>query len=293
MAKRAATKTAPDAIAAAKTAGTKKIPEDVLAVLRDLVWTGNTAKIVTQLKPAVYAKVKPVLAAAGGRWDRKSQTHIFDNEDAEFLLREAALVGHYLDAKKAFQFFETPMFVSAQVANLAVSKFLVGRDAVVDPIGREKINNARMLEPSAGNGNLINSARNAGVHAKNTRAYDINQKCIDTLIRRFPGMLVALQDFLQVPIPEEDNCYDIILMNPPFTQLGDVRHVSHALDFLKTGGVLVAIMSPAWTYRDAKQVTAFKDKLAGFKHVWELLPEGSFEESGTGVRTGVLCVERI
>jgi 16S rRNA G1207 methylase RsmC len=85
--------------------------------------------------------------------------------------------------------------------------------------------------------------------------------------------------------------YDRILMNPPFSKQQDIDHVLHAWKFLKPGGRLVAIMSGGTDYRTNKKAVAFQNLVAEHGHI-EPLPEGSFEESGTGVNTVLVVLDK-
>ncbi len=267
-------------------AANKRIEEDVLAVLRLLVWKDGICTIAYQLDRKLYDKVNKVLTALGGKWNRKLGGHEFkENPDAETAVRESIATGVYLDAKQAFQFFETPEAVALQVAQF-LDRLLVLTARQTGNVGFKR-NEVRWLEPSAGTGNLCWALDSIG-YTKG-RAMDINPAVLDKLKKRLPHMGVATADFLQVTPTTE---FDAAAMNPPFSNLGDVRHVLHALKFVKPGGALVAIMSPAWTYRDTEIAREFRAFIqnCGDRAKWELLPEGSFKESGTGVRTGILSV---
>lgn len=70
-----------------------------------------------------------------------------------------------------------------------------------------------------------------------------------------------------------------VVMNPPFYGRHYVKHVLHALKFLKPGGVLVSVL-PASAHYDHKELEGR----------WEDLPVASFAESGTNIPTGYLIV---
>jgi 16S rRNA G1207 methylase RsmC len=87
-------------------------------------------------------------------------------------------------------------------------------------------------------------------------------------------------DFLSTT-PEQLGAFNAIVLNPPFSGAADIRHVRHALRFLKPGGRLVAIVAGGPRQAEALEAGA---------EYWEPLPSGTFE--GTGVQT-VLCVIRV
>jgi type I restriction-modification system DNA methylase subunit len=80
-------------------------------------------------------------------------------------------------------------------------------------------------------------------------------------------------------------------MNPPFADQQDIRHVEHALRFLKPGGRLVAIMSAGVSFRQDRQATTFRELVEGCDGTIEPLPEGAFEASGTGVRAVLVTID--
>ena len=59
-----------------------QVSQDVLAVLSRAETTGNELKLVDQLDRQLYTRTNKVLEAAGGKWDRKAQAHLFDIEAA-------------------------------------------------------------------------------------------------------------------------------------------------------------------------------------------------------------------
>ncbi len=75
--------------------------------------------------------------------------------------------------------------------------------------------------------------------------------------------------------------FDKILMNPPFENGADIRHIMHALGMLKPGGRLVAICA-----NGPRQFA----KLQPIASVWKELPAKTF--AGTGVNAALLVIER-
>lgn len=139
-----------------------------------------------------------------------------------------------------------------------------------------------VLEPSAGDGALARAARDAGgdvhcVEIHNGRASSLRES----------GFECHARDFMKAD-PVAD--FDRVVMNPPFSDLQDVRHVSHALRFVRPGGRLVAIMSPGIKFRSDRLTTHLRETLEGMGATIEDLPEGAFKSSGTMVRTVLVSV---
>jgi hypothetical protein len=77
-------------------------------------------------------------------------------------------------------------------------------------------------------------------------------------------------------------------MNPPFARQADIDHVLHAMQFLRRGGLLVAIMSASVKFRSNAKTAAFR-RLGG--RILEL-PDGSFKTSGTMVNACIVVIDK-
>ena len=80
--------------------------------------------------------------------------------------------------------------------------------------------------------------------------------------------------------------FDRVVMNPPFQNGADIKHIQHALTFLKPGGRLVALCANGPRQRETLKPLA--ENSGGW---WEDLPAGSFKEQGTNVNTALLVIE--
>jgi predicted RNA methylase len=99
---------------------------------------------------------------------------------------------------------------------------------------------------------------------------------------------VRCADFLEVE-PNPILTYDRVLMNPPFSGEQDIRHVTHALRFVRPGGIVVAVMSAGAEFHQSKQAVAFRALVALSGGRIERLPGDAFKASGISVNT-VLAV---
>lgn len=206
-----------------------------------------------------------------------------DEKAKEFAaLAETARAG--VQVVTAPQLFPTPPHIAARMVELAEIE------------GGHKV-----LEPSAGTGNLLAAIKarpHKGPNGCTVTAVEINQ----ALARSLEPFANTIQcaDFLEwAPEPmhdesqngelfaEPDSLYakpagfDRIVMNPPFAQGSDIKHIRHALTMLNEGGRLVAICANG--PRQQEQLQPLADH-------WEELPEGTF--AGTGVRAALLVVTK-
>lgn len=128
-----------------------------------------------------------------------------------------------------------------------------------------------VLEPSAGNGVLAEAARKAG---GNVDVVELASDLRDILKEK--GFNVVGSDFDEF---KPEKLYDRVLMNPPFSNDLDVKHVRQAYEHLKPGGKLVAIVSTMAGERNNKRNQAFREWLNELGAKEEKLPEGMFKES--------------
>jgi predicted RNA methylase len=248
-----------------------RVTDAVLAVISAATFDGPLLKLPGQLPRAEYVAVAKVIEAAGGKWNRKAGAHVFEGDAAE-AVEPVLLTGQVTSAKQEFGFFETPPALARKVAMLADLK-----------------DGMTMLEPSAGRGALVLAARaQANVKVDAIELYPGNavvMKCIDL----GGGRLFGEADFLATSVLDI-GAYDRVLMNPPFAKRADIRHVTHALEFLKPGGRLVAFMSAGVEFREDRLAREFRDRVFWPNASIERLTEGSFKSSGTGVSALILTV---
>lgn len=127
----------------------------------------------------------------------------------------------------------------------------------------------RILEPSCGDGRILDA-----IWARMHRALGIEYHAGRAAQAKAKGHNVFTANFLECPPKPE---FDAVVMNPPFYGRHYVKHVLHALKFLKPGGTLVSIL-PATAHYDHQELVG----------EWRDLPVGSFAEAGTNVPTGML-----
>ena len=144
----------------------------------------------------------------------------------------------------------------------------------------------RVLEPSAGKGDLAQAAVDAG--AGSVEVVETSQQLGEILtLRGFatpPGTPLGTS-FLEAD-PDPGHQYDVIVMNPPFEKGQDQQHVRHAHEFLAPGGRLVAVMSEGTFYREDKKSKSFRVWLAAAGGTSEQLPAGSFTGAQAARQTG-------
>ncbi|UNY40533.1 methyltransferase [Pararheinheimera phage vB_PsoM_KLER1-1] len=243
-----------------------QVSQDVLQVLSAADISGNALKLTGALDRNLYAKTNKVLEAAGGKWNTKAKAHIFAG-DAQDRIEQVILTGSIEILKDDFEYFPTPPAVVSFLMELADVK-----------IGM------LCLEPSAGRAAIADAVKENGGEV---RTVELNAANAEYL--RSSGYTVTQADFLTVEPVQE---YDRVVMNPPFSKQQDIKHVLHALKFLKPGGLLVAVMASSVSFRENKLTTDFRSLVAANGGSIDSLPEGSFKASGTMVNAVVVKIPK-
>lgn len=139
-----------------------------------------------------------------------------------------------------------------------------------------------LLEPEGGGGAILDYIRARFPLARLT-TYE--RHCSLREVLKLKGHSITGSDFMEAEI---EQCADRVLMNPPFENGQDIDHVRRAFQMLRTGGKLIAVMSPGPFFRNDRRATEFRtwfDNHAGERFD---LPAGSFKQSGTGIDTVVV-----
>lgn len=171
--------------------------------------------------------------------------------------------GTAVRAVSAFQLFQTPAMIAEQLVSLANPKL-----------------GARVLEPSAGLGRILDALK--PYSPAEVIAVEIAPACAGELYRQErAGVTIKQRDFLTVTTAEI-GLFDLVVMNPPFHMRADIRHIQHALTFVKPGGTLAAICMNT-SHRQAAL------KPLG---TWIELPAGAFRQEGTDVSAAIVIITK-
>lgn len=270
----------------------KNIDPDILRILSEMEMDGNAARITGgQLERKTYEEVNKVLAACGGKWNKKAKAHLFDG-DAFEVLDPVITLGQYTSKKNELAFFPTP----AKLAEELVAMLQLKPGMMV-------------LEPSAGTGRIVDALLKAQVGVifceRDQKMREALYKRLSTLKEReapFGAGMVPHDDFLDY-FPQQNEGFegfDAVAMNPPFKTVGKgdhLLHVRHAYEMLKSTGKLVSVLPRSVEFRQDRRYSDFRRWLnqlgaQGQPHRLTRLPDDAFKESGTSVLTNVLLIEK-
>lgn len=165
-----------------------------------------------------------------------------------------------------FNLFQTPRPVALRMAQLIRERAGEG---------------CRILEPSAGLGRLYEPLEQLRA---DWMMVEEAGECVNALRKSLKRVKEVRQaDFLEQTADGLGGAFDAVIMNPPFKQGRDIKHIMHALEMLKPGGRLVSLC-----YNGVKQ----NEQLKPLATHWEVLPEGSFKDEGTCASVAMLIVDK-
>lgn len=243
------------------------LSDEVVFVLDNAVVTGNQLVLVGQLDRKLYMEVNKTLEALGGKWNKSAKAHVFASNPRE-AIDNALLTGSVVNMDKELSFFTTPLAVAKRMRELS-----------------EDIDVAIILEPSAGDGAIINAFNDFN----DDFCWDVCE--IDDTRRaalaNMDNVYVVGDDFMKY---NPTRRYKLIVANPPFDKRADLEHVTHMWELLASGGRLVTIMAAGVKFRDDNKAKAFKELIPN--PYIEDLPTGSFKESGTMVNAVIFVADK-
>lgn len=254
-----------------------QIADDVLTVLDDSTAGGTHLFLPPSLDRGLSQRADQVLRAAGGKWDRRVRAHVFKTTAAE--ARDVLLLTGHIVTARDLGCCPTPHEVVCRILDAAQVE-----------------DGHAVLEPSAGTGAIAEAAA----------ALTDDVDCIEI----DPGRAAEIRaggyarnvwtvNFLNVPVigaycgdGDASPGYDRIVMNPPFACRADLRHVDHAMGFVRPGGRVVAVMSAGVLWRQDSDTREFRERVAVFAGSITALPDDSFKVSGIRVKTALVVVDR-
>lgn len=146
-----------------------------------------------------------------------------------------------------------------------------------------------ILEPSAGKGDILDRVKEK--YAGTVHLDAVEQHSTLREILRLKGYSLVGSDFLEY---SPGAIYDRIIMNPPFENSQDIDHVLHAINLIRPGGCLVAIMSEGFTFRPFKKDKAFRALLKDHNAYISEPIEGAFKKGfkTTGQNVRIVMIDK-
>jgi len=228
--------------------------------------------------------LKKVMTALGGTWRKGSKKikggFVFpDGTDVAEVIFLAQTSGEVLDPRLV-GFIQTPEWLARKLVDW------------IDPEDERNEDDEPLLflEPEAGQGRIVKAMmRVTGAKIACYELLDQNrEKLLEMAEDADNEIKIVGADFMQAD-PDKATPVDGVAMNPPFENRADIRHVRHAIRFVKAGGKLAAVVSAGAMFRTDKETTDFRAFINSHGTI-EALPDGSFLDEGTGVRTAIVRI---
>lgn len=168
----------------------------------------------------------------------------------------------------------------------------------VDHIVIPEQNVFRVLEPSAGDGQLVRAMTSMFASEMNDVRYQIDAVELNDSLQALMRLTTSNAHNTEIAFIKADfedserwwsgEFYDAIVMNPPYERGADFRHLAHAAKFLKPKGTIYMIASVMFLDKYEKKLAA--EGLRGAK--LEEFGKGAFAESGTQIDTAIYIFEK-
>lgn len=149
----------------------------------------------------------------------------------------------------------------------------------------------KILEPSAGEGNLIKLSWNSEFLFENSEitVVELNKEKCDKLKKHSKKLNVIHANFLNYDFTDK---FHVIIAAPPFNNNIDVEHIKKMYTLLDEYGIIVTLTSPYWMTNNEPHQVQFREWLKDKDHKFEMLPDMTFIEKGKTVPTGILILKK-
>jgi len=243
-------------------------------ILKNCTVDGNTVALPEgQLDRKDYVAVKKALEGIDGKWNRKANGFVFSQDPTDLLAEIAG--GKKINLKKDFQFFATSPVEADRLVELAGIRPTFEQGTIGD-----------ICEPSAGDGAIV-EAINRVRPDKVVHCYELMPKN-QQILSAMETTIFMGENWLE----EDEEAFDCIIANPPFSKNQDIDHVMHMYDRLNEGGRLVSITSTHWVDSQNKKETAFRAWLKENGAQIHTIEAGAFKASGTQVGGKIIVINK-
>jgi len=229
-----------------------------------------------KLSDEVYDRLKEYFEVMGGHWREKLGGFVFYTD--HFRRDDKA------KKREHTQFFYTPPSVSSYLVDLSGLSKLESIAHAAD---------IHILEPSAGRGDLIQALPPELIDSVTAVEPDkFSWGCYHRLTSICHNVHNCTFEEYYSKAREDGMTFTHVLMNPPYSEGRDIKHVRMAYDLLAPGGRLVSVISENSCYWKNDLSKSFRKWLGEVNAQVVSLPTGSFKASGTMIDTMTLLVDK-
>jgi hypothetical protein len=202
-----------------------RIGRDVCQTLERAACEGPMVRLADQDENTLDERVDRVLAASGANWSYRHKAYVF--ADLYPFGQAAELLQQIITQRRTIRPHDRGMISCPQHV----------AERVCDEIGMDPT--VQVLEPSAGHGIL---AAEAAARGATVDCYELEHHRAEDIRKAGFARTVTTADFLAI---SPQDAYDVVLMYPPHRRDLASAHIMHAHRFLRPGGTLLALVSPA------------------------------------------------
>ena len=242
-------------------------------VLQNCIVIGNVVKLPNvQLDRKIYQDVAKSIEYIGGKWKGgKVFGFVFPHDPSELLIQIAN--GENRNLKKEFQFFATPSDLADTLCEYAFQNCDI---------------QGKVLEPSAGQGAIINSIHKIEFEQLTVRYCELNE-INRSILKNISHTEYLCDDFLKLEAKEE---FATIIANPPFSKNQDIDHIYKMYECLKPKGRIVTICSKHFQFCNNKKETEFLNFLNKIDAEIIEIPANTFKDSGTSISALIIIINK-
>ena len=214
-----------------------RVTESVRDVLKDSTLGNNSLTLPPRdLGSKLYSEVKSCLEKLDGKWSTQGQCFLFATGGVD-RVRQLIETGKAIHRRNTYQEFLTPPKLAAKMVELICAYWRI------KPVEGGTF---RVLEPSAGTGNLVRAMTEGYdfVNGLHVVAMEIQLDSLQQIQRDEPTLTKVFGNFLKVHVGDKnfDEGFHAVLMNPPFDRIAWARHIEHAIAFMHSEGCLVSVV---------------------------------------------------
>lgn len=252
-----------------------KVDLDIIEILKNCSVKENYLFLGNEsLDRKIYLKIMKVLSNLDIKWSKKLKCHICLKEtNLKESIDNLIETGEYIDIKKEYQFFETPIDIVKEM--ILLSNFTTG---------------SKVLEPSAGKGRIILNLPNLNLKIDaielNVDTFKYLNEIVNSDQVRHSNINVINEDFMDIDL----GLYSNIIMNPPFSKNQDIKHILKAYSLLSDNGILVGIVGSGAIDNSREINKAFRKFLKENNAEVIDLESGRFKQSGTMVESKIVKI---
>lgn len=241
---------------------------EVMDILKACAVEGLVIKLPPdKLERKLYQDVAKAIELIGGKWKGGKTAGFVFKEDPTDLLAQIAN-GSKRNLKKEYQFFGTPDSLADKMVQMAEIK-----------------PHHTVLEPHGGQGAIIKAIHKVVPDAA-IDTYEL-MELNRSILQKICNCKLIGDDFLKADVSVK---YNRIVANPPFTKNQDIDHIYMMHHILAPGGIMVTLASCSWVSGSQKKQIEFREWLHGVGAHIEEVPEKTFKESGTNIKTMLIKI---